>query len=411
MSDTMAVDLTDLDLFVRNEHHGVLAWLREHDPVHRHPLGDGAFWALTRYDDVLRAYRDHTTFSSSSGAILGGSFRSETDTAAGRMLVASDLPRQRLLRQQMHPVFATGMVERVRRQVDTLVGAALDRLLSAGGGDVATEIAPELPAGALMTMVDIGRTDALELVSLTRRMIGFQDPSLVGAEDDEARLRLAWLQSEIFEYFADLIRERRARPGDDLVSILLRAEINGRRLPDEDILYNCMNVAVGGNETSSYTTCAGIAALMEYPDQYDRLLAQPELLDLAMEEILRWGSTNAYVQRVATRDATVGGREIRRGDSVTLWNVSANRDERQFPHADRFDIGRSPNRHLTFGSGIHRCVGAPVGMVELTSVFGPLTRRGIRLEKAGPVRRLRSNFILGITALPVTVTVSDRVPA
>lgn len=402
MTAPPTVDLTDLDLFVRNEHHGVLAWLREHDPVHRHPLGDGWFWALTRYDDVLHAYRDHTTFSSSCGAILGGSFRSETDTAAGRMLVASDLPRQRLLRQQMHPVFAPTMVDRVRRQVDRLVTGALDRLLADGGGDVATGLAPELPAGALMAMVEIGHADALELVSLTRRMIGFQDPTLVDAEDDE-RLRLAWIQSEIFEFFADLIRQRRARPGDDLVSVLLKAEINGRRLPDEDVLYNCMNVAVGGNETSSYTTCAGIVALIEHPDQYDLLLARPELLDPAMEEMLRWGSTNAYVQRVATRDVELGGRQIRRGDSVALWNVSANRDERQFPHGDRFDVTRSPNRHLTFGSGIHRCVGAPVGMVELTSVFRPLTERRIRLELAGPVARLRSNFILGTTSLPVRV--------
>lgn len=402
MTDATTVDLTDLDVFVRNEHHQVLAWLRENDPVFWHPMSGGGFWALTRYDDVLNAYRDHTTFSSSCGAILGGSFRSGTDSAAGKMLVASDLPRQRLLRQQMHPAFSPAMADRIQQQVATLVDRALDNLLTRGGGDLATEIAPELPAGALMTMVDIGHSDALELVSLTRRMIGFRDPALVDTDDDE-RIRLAWIQSEIFEFFAELVRERRARPGDDLVSMLLRAEINGRRLSEEDILYNCMNVAVGGNETSSYTTCAGICALIENPDQYARLLAEPELLGSAMEEILRWTSMNAYVQRVATRDVEVGGKRIRAGDSVTLWNVSANRDERQFPRADRFDVARSPNRHLTFGSGIHRCVGAPVGMVELTSVFRPLTQQGIRLELAGPVQRLRSNFILGTTSLPVTV--------
>jgi cytochrome P450 len=396
------VDLTDVDVFVEGAHHEMFAWLRQHAPVYWNPSDGGGFWALTRYDDVLRAYRDHAAFSSARGAILGGSFRSSADTAAGRMLVASDLPRHRLLREAMHRMFAAPVVARVQRQVVALVDAVLDRLCAAGGGDFAGDVAPQLPAGALMVTLNIGHEDALELISLTRRMIGFRDPSYVDGGDDE-RVRLAWIQSEIFEFFAELVRARRTDRGDDLVSTLLNAQVNGRALPEEDVLYNCMNVAVGGNETSSYTACTGMEALLGAPDEYERLLAEPALLDTAIDEILRWASTNAYVQRVATRDIEIGDQLIREGDSVTLWNASANRDGSRFPEANRFDVARSPNRHLTFGNGIHRCIGASTGEVELTTLFGRLVDRRIRLVAAGPVRRLRSNFILGTVSLPVEV--------
>lgn len=403
MTSATVVDLTDVDAFVRGEHHRMLARLRRDTPVYWNEGTDGSrFWALTRYDDVLWAYRHHETFSSTRGAIVGGSFRSENDTAANRMLVAADLPRHRLLKQAVQPAFANAMVDAVAAQVRELLDAAVTRLLDRGGGDFATDIATELPAGALMAVVGIGHDDAHELIRMTRRMVGYRDEVFVDMSG-EVRVRLAWLQAEIFEFFADLLAVRRKRPGDDLISILLRARINNRPLSEEEIFYNCMNVAVGGNETSSYTVCTGLLALIEHPDQYDRLAATPGLLDLALNEILRWSSTNAYVQRVAVRDVERHGITIRDGDSVTLWNVSANRDEDQFPDPYVFDVGRTPNRHVTYGSGIHRCIGAPVAQAEMSLLFQRLLSAGVRLHIDGDVRRLRSNFILGITNLPVRV--------
>ena len=351
---------------------------------------------------MLWAYRNHETFSSVRGAIVGGSFRSENDTAANRMLVASDLPRHRMLKQVLQPAFAGAMVDAVAEQVRQLLDTAVAGLVSRGGGDFATDIATELPAGALMTVMGIGYGDAHDLIKMTRRMVGYRDEAFVDLGGD-VRVRLAWLQAEIFDFFADLLADRRRRPGDDLVSILLRARVNNRPLSDEDIFFNCMNVAVGGNETSSYTVCTGLLALTENPDEYDRLAATPGLLGSALEEMLRWGSTNAYVQRVATRDVQRHDVTIRAGDSVTLWNVSANRDEAQFPDPYRFDVGRSPNRHVTYGSGIHRCIGAPVAQTEMSLLFERLLALGVRLRLDADVRRLRSNFILGITSLPVRV--------
>jgi cytochrome P450 len=319
------------------------------------------------------------------------------------MLVASDPPRQRQLRHIVHKVFGPEYVERVTARVRGLTDAAIDRAVAAGGCDFAVDVAPEMPAGALMEIMGVSYTQAHELIGLTRRMIGFRDPFFVD-QDDEERLRLAIIQAEIFDYFGDLLAERRAKPGDDLLSVLLTATVNGRPLLEEDIYYDCINVAVGGNETSSYSACAGVLALMDSSEQRELLFSQPGLLPAALNEILRWSSTNAYVQRVATRAVALRGREIAAGDSVTLWNVSANRDEAHFPAADRFVVSRTPNRHLSYGAGTHRCIGAPTAAAELSGVFEEIVGRRVCMTRSGPVTRLRSNFIQGITSLPVEIT-------
>ncbi|SDH49107.1 Cytochrome P450 [Lentzea fradiae] len=398
------LDLTDLDLFVNGGHHAVFDWLREHDPVHWNATRDGSgFWAVTRHGDLVTAYREHGVFSSAAGAMLGGSIGSQIDSATGLMLVASDPPRQRQLRHVLHGAFAGHLLDRVREQVTGLVDRAVDRALADGGCDFATEIAPELPAGALMAMVGLDHDQARHLISLTRRMIGYRDPVLTEGGGTD-RFGLAETQAEIFEFFADLLQDPRMTRGDGLVGLLSRATLNGRPMSEEEVLFNCMNVAVGGNETSSYTACTGALTLTAHPEQHERLLSEPVLLEPAINEMLRWASVNAYVQRVAKRDFELGGTTIRAGESVTLWNVSANRDARVFDDPHTFDITRTPNRHLAYGSGIHRCIGAQVAQIELETLFGRVVRDKIRFTLAGPPAPLRSNFILGTTSLPVHVT-------
>ena len=269
----------------------------------------------------------------------------------------------------MHRVFAPHIIERIGVQVSALVGRAVRQARADGGCDFAKDVAPQLPAGALMGMAGIPYADARYIIDLTHSTIDYRTaPGSTHSEDDE-RLRLAGIQAAIFESFAELIRQRRSAPGDDLVGILLRSEINGRPMSEEDILYNCLNVAVGGNETSTHSASAGLIALMERPAEYTRLLGAPQLLESALHEILRWSSPNAYDHRVATRDLDIGGRTIRAGDSVALSILSANRDAAQFDRPHHFDITRDPNRHIAFGSGVHRCVGAQLGMTELTLLY------------------------------------------
>ncbi|MET7801962.1 cytochrome P450 [Streptomyces decoyicus] len=294
------------------------------------------------------------------------------------------------------------MVDRIVAQIRPLLVDALAKMCADGGGDLAAHFALQLPIGTLMAMFDIGYQDAAHLVGLTRRMVGYRDaPAADGAVDE--RLRLAQVQAEIFGFFAELMDERQGSSGEDAVSRMLAADLNGSRFTEAQILYNCLNIAVGGNETTSHTTCAGVLAFTQHPAEWDRLTREPTLLPSALEEVLRWSSTNAYVQRVATKDILVRDKLISAGDSVTLWNVSANRDEEQFPEPERFDIGRSPNHHLTFGSGIHRCIGAVPGMAELTEVFSALLNGRVRFRLCGEPEKMRSNFILGYTALPLEV--------
>lgn len=397
-----AIDLTDLDLFATGDPLAAWRWLRRNAPVHWHGTGEGGgFWALTRHADVAAAYLDHVSFSSARGPMLGGSYQRTDDTSSGRMLVATDLPQHRLLRQQVHQGFTPMMVRSIEGALRALLDPAIDRMLEAGGCDFAVDVALALPASVLTAMLGLSPAEAHRVLALTRAMIGSQDEEYrrAGRREDLALLRA---QTGVFAFFAELVERRRREPGDDLVSLLLRSEVNGRAMSDAEILYNCMNVAVGGNETTPHTASGGVLALIEHPEEHERLRADPSLLPLAIEEILRWTSANAYVLRVATRDVEIRGRRIREGDVVTLWNASANRDEEVFHDAEHFDAGRRPNRHLAFGAGHHHCIGAAVARTELSVLFERLLARDVRLRLAGPVERLRSNFMLGIKHLPVT---------
>jgi cytochrome P450 len=398
------IDLNDLDLFARGDPHQVWRELRADCPVYWNPVGDGGFWALTRYRDVYAAYADPVTFSSRYGTVLGGSYRSESDSASGKMLIASDDPQHRLLRKQVHQAFLPDLLDKAVVTVRDYLSTALDRFVAAGGGDFAAELAPELPAGLLATMFGLGREDAMYLLDLTRTMIGFRDPRYQGAMSPPATLVAA--QTAIMDMLSDLMQIRLRVPGEDLISILLGAKINGRGMSRGEILYNCLNVAVGGNETTPFTASATVQAFIEHPDQHERLLDDPSLLPTAFEEICRWTSTNAYVQRRATRPVEIGGVGIAAGDPVTLWNASANRDGTQFPDPDRFDLARTPNRHITFGVGSHRCIGMSVAKLEISALLEEIITRGLRFASAGHAVRLRSNFMLGFTSLPLVVTAS-----
>ncbi|MET9248880.1 cytochrome P450 [Nonomuraea sp. NPDC003709] len=398
---TALIDLDDLDLFVSGDPYAAWAWLREHAPVYWNATADGGYWALTTYADVSAVYRDPVAFSSKDGTVLGGSFRSATDTATGQMLICSDPPEHRLLRHHVHKAFDKRMMHAAAEHVRAYLTDALDRLTADGGGDFATDVAPTLPAGLLAAMFGIGRADALHLLHLTRTMIGFRDEEYV--RDSGEALTLVGAQVEIFDLLTELLDRRRAEPGEDLVSILLAAETNGRGLTESQILYNALNVAVGGNETTPFTASAIVETLIGHPEEERRLHDDPSLVRTAVDEFFRWTSTNAYVRRTTTKDVTLRGIRIPAGQTLTLWNSSANRDESAFPHADRLDLGRAPNHHLAFGVANHRCVGMSAAWMEITLLVEELVRRRLRFTPSGKIERLASNFMLGIKHLPVEV--------
>ena len=235
---------------------------------------------------------------------------------------------------------------------------------------------------------------------------------MIGAEDPEYQVapEAAFEASaELYAYANGLGMEKRANPGDDIVSVLLQAEVDGERLDEMQFDLFFLLLSVAGNETTRNLISHGMHALIEHPDQRQRLLDDPSLLPTGIEEMLRWATPVMSFRRTATHDTEIAGQAIAEGDKVVIWYISANRDESVFEEPFRFDVGRSPNDHITFGGGgPHFCLGSHLAKLEIRIMFEELLRRLPDMELDGPVRRLRSNFINGLKHMPVRFTPSPR---
>jgi cytochrome P450 len=227
-------------------------------------------------------------------------------------------------------------------------------------------------------------------------MVGSDDPDFSTGREESMAANLA-----MFQYAAKVAERARRRPGDDLASALLQAEVDGERLSELDFNSFFLLLCVAGNETTRTVTCNGMHALLQNRDQMRLLQQDPRLIPGGVEEMLRYEPAVMHFRRTATEDVELRGQRIRAGDPVVLWYPSVNRDEDVFPEPDRFDVRRDPNDHLAFGVGEHYCLGANLARMELVVIFEELLRRLPDLELAGPVRRLRSNFINGIKEMPV----------
>ncbi|NJP88021.1 cytochrome P450 [Nonomuraea sp. FMUSA5-5] len=359
--------------------------LRATDPVRRHDR----FWSVTRHADVLRVVRDPDTFTSLKGNMLRTLLRGH-DPGAGRMLVVTDGPRHTALRRVLTPGFGPRTLGPVTRSITEATRDLLGALVRAGGGDFVAEVAAQVPLRAICELLGVPERDRRRVLELTAQaMLG----------DEGAGLEARMAQSEILLYYTRLAAERGSAPGDDVISLLVSAG-----LTEEEVLLNCYNLIIGGDETARLALAGGVLALATYEKEWARLRADPGLVEPATEEILRWTTPAAHVGRVATRAADVGGRRIEEGEVVALWTVSANRDETVFDDPDRFDVGRQPNRHLTFGHGPHFCLGAQLARAEIRALLAELRATVTRIEVTGPVTWLPSNFVSGVATLPVALT-------
>ncbi len=395
------VDLTDPTLYAFGDPHAVFSLLRAEAPVfwNREANGPG-FWALTRYDDIARVYRDPATFRSEYGTILT-THRDKPDPAAGKMLALTDPPRHPKLRQPIYRGFTPHMVERLEQRVRATVDALLDEALDRGSCDFVTDVSAHLPVTVMCEMMGVPRADWDLMLDLTRTAFSADDPEYQIAAS--GGMTASQAHNEILLYFADLAVERRDDPGEDLVSILATMEVDGQPLSDEEVLLNCDNLIVGGNETMRHTAAGGLLALLDHPAEWARLEREPELLASAIEEILRWTSPGMHVLRTAKHDTLIRGQTIKAGQQIAMWTPSANRDEAVFADPFRFDVARSPNRHLTFGLGAHYCLGASLTRMELRTLFQQLLARTAQVALAGPIERLRSNLIAGFKHMPITI--------
>ncbi|HKP09486.1 MAG TPA: cytochrome P450 [Gaiella sp.] len=397
------------DDFAERVPHETFALLRREAPVwwYDWPHGRG-FWCVTKHADVVSISRDTKTFTSEQGANLED--LDEEQRTARQSMLETDPPRHTRLRGLVGPPFTPRAVKAYELALRELTAAVLDRALPLGEFDFVEEIAKQLPIRVLARLLGAPDEDTDPLIAWGDRMIGNTDPELTDVLHDSPeseRYRLLPFRSpaalELFEYGHRLAAERRREPSDDLVSKLVHAEIDGERLSEREFDTMFLLLVVAGNETTRQAIAHGMLALAEHRDQWDRLREDPELVWTAgADEILRWSSPVLHFRRTATRDVELRGQTIRAGEKVVVWYVSANFDEEVFEDPLRFDVGRRPNAHVTFGGGgPHYCLGAHLAKLEVQVMFDMLLPRLAGLELLGPPERMRTNFTNALKRMPV----------
>jgi cholest-4-en-3-one 26-monooxygenase len=392
------VDLSDPDTFVEGIPHAAFQRLRTEAPLYWQPEPNGGrgFWCVTRYEDLMTVSKDPITFSSARGGTNIFDV-SEEDLSTLRLLMLNmDPPKHNKFRRLVSTGFTSRMVTQLEPHVREICATLIDKVVKMKSFDFVTEIAAELPLLVIAELLGVPAEDRHKVFEWSNSLVGFDDP------DYRTSLEAGKIASaQMWAYANQLAAKRKEHPLGDLVSVLMQAEVDGDRLSEMEFDSFFLLLAVAGNETTRNLISGGMRALIEHPEERARVVADPSLLPMAIEELLRWVSPLIHFRRTATRDVEMHGTTIREGDKVVIFYPSANNDERVFVNPHTFDVSRSPNEHLAFGIGEHFCLGANLARLEIRLIFEEMLRRLPDLELAGPVRRLRSNFINGIKTMPV----------
>ncbi|MFF3686577.1 cytochrome P450 [Streptomyces sp. NPDC002187] len=392
------LDLADPLLHARHDLGPLWHRLRTQAPVHWQPeTGRGpGFWVVSGHADIVSVLGDGETFTSERGNVLD-TLLTGGDSAAGQMLAVTDGRPHKALRSALLKPFSPRsldvVVESVRRGTRRLVEEAVER----EEVDFAADVAAHIPLAAICDLLGVPASDRKHIIDLTSSALGSVD----GVPDEEA----TWSsRNGLLLYFSELAEQRRAKPYDDVVSLLVTKEIDGRPLTHEEIVFNCYSIIMGGHETTRFAMVGGLHALMRHEDQWQALKSGRVSTASAVEEVLRWTTPALHSGRTATEDVFFGDQFIEAGDIVVTWLASGNRDERVFDRPDDFDLSRTPNRHLSFAHGPHFCLGAFLARAELSALLESLRDLVAVAGPAGPPQYVYSNFLSGMSALPVTLT-------
>jgi cholest-4-en-3-one 26-monooxygenase len=390
--------------------HEEWARLRRECPVYRYDRGDQCtpFWAITKHADIVQvSRRPKILWNAPRLAVFPEGPPPEGPVA--RHLLNMDPPDHADYRKLVSQHFTPRAVRRLEPEIERITSDRLDALAALGDAnpiDFVEQVSGPIPLAVLADLLGVPRSDWELMFRWTNETVGSGDPEYQ-AEGRNSRETADRARRSLFEYFAKLAEERRAQPRQDIVSVLTASRIGGAPVPPFELLSYFFLLVVAGNETTRNAMSGGLLALAEHPEQWEKLRANPELVDSAVEEIVRWTTPVIQFCRTPTEEVEVRGQKIPAGDHLCLFYPSANRDEDVFDAPFEFRVDRSPNPHLAFGIGEHFCLGANLARLELRVLFRQLALRLERLELAGDAERLRSSFLGGVKHLPVRMRLAS----
>jgi len=419
---TDGTELIDPHAYARSGYpHASWERLRRESPVHWcEPSLVMPFWAVTRHAHICEVSKQPDLFRSGNG-ILPATREVAERIARGekgpfdlmRTIITMDPPRHRIYRKVANPWFSPRALERLGSVVEASARRIVDRLYEAQVGgegrcDFATEVAAQHPLRILSTILGVSQEDEPEILRITQQLFAADDPEFQRPEADrEAAFRNLGL--EFLRYFGRIIADRRAHPRDDLATALANARVDGAPMGDRETLGYYLITFTAGHDTTRNSLAGGMLALVEHPEELEKLRRDPagRVAD-AVEEIVRWTTPVNYMMRTAARDAELAGEKIREGDRLLLFYASANRDEAVFEDPFAFRVDRRPNPHLGFGIGEHYCLGAHLARASQRALFAELAPRLEQVELAGPPERLAASFVAGVKHLPIRYRLAPR---
>ena len=406
-SDIRDVDLSDNATFAQGFPHEAFTWSRENLPVYWHeptpvtPNGEG-FWVMTRHEDAMAVMLDPAAFSSDKGGerTRGGTALYD-DRQAGAMLIMMDDPKHKRLRSLVNKGFTNRAIHDLEAELRRRVVSLIEAMPEHEPFDFVSRFSRDLPLQAICLLLGVPQDERAQLAAWVDAGIAAPTQEVI-AREYAFKLRA---------YGLELIKRKRHDLTDDILSTIIRARLepdgggsDGGPLTDEELVNFFMLLFTAGAETTRSAIGGGLAALMDHPEQLQRLRsADIGQMRTALDEVLRWTTPSIYKRRTATRDVDFKGHKIKRGDKVTYWEMSANRDAAVFDDPFRFDIGRTPNRHVAFGFGVHVCLGASLARMEMRLAFQELLARIEAFKPEGPIDWMPNNRLLGIRRMPVSI--------
>jgi cytochrome P450 len=395
------LDPADPQGFVDDTVGYVFERLRREDPVHRShsPIpGIDTYWSVTRYQDIMHVDSHHELYSSDGGITLMDF--PDDDEQKLKMFIAMDPPKHDEQRKAVSPIVAPANLNNWRDLIRERTGKVLDSLPRNETFDWVDKVSIELTTYMLATLFDFPLHD--------RRLLTYWSDistanKLTNPDAPEPEVRMAELR-KMLEYFTRLWNERvNEAPRSDLISMLAHGPAT-RNMGPLEYMGNLVLLIVGGNDTTRNSMTGGLLALHDYPEEMAKLRANPALIEGMVSEIIRWQTPLAYMRRTAVADTELGGKQIKKGDKLAMWYLSGNRDASAIREPDRFIVDRErPRQHLSFGFGIHRCVGNRLAELQLKILWEEILRRFERIEVVGEPTRVRSAFVRGFSKLPVRV--------